>query len=86
MSDLMDRMVLVPVEDIKTRKPRVQHQVVFDSWWVVTPGNEVMFHDGRAPQCNTDKRISEMIRKKMYPECSLLFIEQAYIPNNLSTG
>ena len=46
--------------------------VHIDSWWVVTPDDEILFfkgRDGRAnsPQCNENPKIANAIRDKLYP-------------------
>lgn len=80
----MDAMIakrtkFVSVEDIsKPRSGYVRAHV--NEWWVVTPDNEVMLYEGRSPQCNSNQKIAEMIRNKMYPDCSVVQIEQAFVP------
>lgn len=55
--------------------------VWIDHWWIVCPDRGLTFYwqgpEG-APQCNRDKRITEMIQKSQYPWASIEQIPIVY--------
>jgi hypothetical protein len=72
-----------------------QHYVNY--WWAVHPEKGLAFYNpaergGRrmrrglgAPQCNTDKRISQLVRDESIPwPAEIQLIESAWVPVNIS--
>lgn len=57
-------------------------EVLTNRWWVVHPEHGITFYRMdrryRAPQCNSDERISRHICDKMYPGHDIQFIPAVY--------
>ncbi len=55
--------------------------VWINQWWIVCPERGLTFYkqgpDG-APQCNTDRRVTEMIQKSQYPWATIEKVPIAY--------
>lgn len=79
----------VSLEEVQN--PKDGDQVIKDHWWIVTPENEVLFYIGKkynySPQCNSDKKMTAYMQKKIYPECHIQHIPLAYmrIPREIET-
>ncbi len=71
--------VKMPLETLKT--PSNGKLCYLGSWWCVTPDQCVLFYRG-SPQCNGDERCAESIRARIHPDCTLVFVEVAYIPHD----
>ncbi len=85
MSDHMKNIIYLPKED--ALKPREGHCYV-DRWWTVHPEKGLAFYYPvrykavnrySSPQCNTEERIAEHIRKKLYPDHELEFISAVFV-------
>lgn len=52
-------------------------------WWVYRPGEGLVFakigRDHHAPQCNSNKIITESIRARLYPDHGILYVEVVYL-------
>lgn len=72
-------LVFVPLEAIK--QPR-SGETICDSWWLHRPGQGVAFWANGGdyfPQCNSDKRVADIVLGRVYPEEELLFVPAAYL-------
>ncbi len=60
-------------------------KVLTNRYWVVHSEKGFAFfamdRDFAAPQCNSDQRIAETIRDKMYPDHEVRFAEVVYMGN-----
>jgi hypothetical protein len=73
-----DRYRRIPISEIST--PKHGRTCYANSWWEVTPEDEVLFfvHGGACtPQCNTIKSIVERL---LIPGCTARFLEMVYLP------
>lgn len=62
------------LQDLTTPKPgRI---CMGPHWWAVTDDGCVLFY-GNSPQCNTDRRVVEHVRK----DCTPKLIEMAFVPH-----
>ena len=73
----MTNLESVPIHE--TTKVFNGAQAFCDRWWIVRDGN-ILFHDGYAPQCNSNKEIAERIRDKLYPDADVQFLPVVYRP------
>jgi hypothetical protein len=75
----MARLLAVPLDELAT--PR-DGEVLTDRWWVVRDGG-ALFHQhyghGWSPQCNSDRRVTEMIQAKLYPDDEIMQVPAAYV-------
>lgn len=78
MANNLDKCTRIPIDRATT--PRTGYVCHAASWWVVTPQREILMYRGGSPQCNSDQRIAEMVRKQLYPECSVELLSVVYLP------
>lgn len=71
------KLTFVPV--IELEKPKKEGEYIADSWWIVHPERGAVFVSGY-PQCNTQRRVAEIIQPKMYPWAEIQLIPIAYLP------
>jgi hypothetical protein len=69
------------VEDAE--KPTQGAEVWLDHWWIVDPEKGLIFYHGYAPQCNSDKRITDAIEAKGQFHGEVKQIPIVYIPRHL---
>lgn len=73
--------ILVPLEEVTI--PKEGHEVLMNRWWVTINDKAVIYVGpdscSYSPQCNSVKEITERIIKKIYPECTDVFVPVAYI-------
>lgn len=76
------------VSEEKLTTPFERAKVMLNRWWVIHPEKGILFYApedrhrstrNAAPQCNAKKEIAQHLVDKLYPNCSLIFIEVAYI-------
>jgi len=62
--------------------PKNGYQAVVDSYWEVNEHGQVAVYRTYHPQCNTDKRVTEIVLKKgIVPGATgMVFIPLAFIP------
>lgn len=58
--------------------PRTGMTLITDSWWIKHPTKGLAVWRRSAPQCNTNKLITEKI-SKLYPWCEIEFVPQAHV-------
>jgi len=66
---------MIPVEE--ARRPKNGATVYTDKYWAVQDGC-VLFFRGFAPQCNSNKKLAEMVTTKLYPEAKVKFFDCIY--------
>lgn len=54
-------------------------QVYQDYWWIVNGEGNVLFNKSRSPLCNSNSKIVESIRDKMFPDCEVKQIPVAFL-------
>ena len=61
----------LPLEQA-TSYPQSDCEILSNRWWAHTPGKGLMFHSRNrymmAPQCNSNRAVTDMIVGKMYPD------------------
>jgi hypothetical protein len=79
------RLVFMPFADIEKRSG--PSHVIRDSWWATHPERGLVFYaqgrktlDNASPQCNRDKRITEMLAGKLYPWAEIKFMPVVICP------
>lgn len=75
----MKNLVKTPLKDVTT-PGNGTYRIYKDYWWIVTPDNEIMQYGGRSFQCNANRKVSEAIRDKIYPQCEVRKIPLVFIP------
>jgi len=63
-------------------------KIISNSWWAVDPEKGLIFYHFKdykglgSPQCNTDYRIVEML-KKHNPDCEVKYFDRIFVPIDL---
>jgi hypothetical protein len=79
----MNKQRFVPIEEARVSPGGfVQHYK--NHWWIHVPGKGLMFSGqrGEAPQCNSDRRVAEIIHNKLYPDTELVQIADVYVKDS----
>jgi len=71
----IDKCNKIPIS--KAVVPFTGAQVWVDCYWIVVD-ECLLFYKKTAPQCNSDKRIAELVRNKLYPEAEVRQIPFVY--------
>lgn len=74
-------IIEIPIDGLCT--PR-DGDTLTNRWWVVGETGAFVHkrfpkQRGVSPQCNSDRRVAEVIQRKLYPDAELLFIPVAYV-------
>ena len=72
----MKHMTKIPIE--KATTPFNGAEVLTNRWWSVLDGCIFIYRDV-SPQCNSQKEISEMLTKKLFPGGESVFLPVVYI-------
>lgn len=75
--NMNQRCVKIKVEEAIL--PKDGWTVLTNRWWIVKD-ECVMLFKGWSPQCNSEKKISESIRDKIYPGAVVRFLEAVFVP------
>ncbi len=71
----MTRFQKITIEE--AIKPKDRARVYINKYWSVVNGC-VLFFEGVAPQCNSNKDIAEMVTKKLFPSGQVKFLDIVY--------
>lgn len=74
----------IPVSEITT--PKAGRVCYLASWWTVTPNDEVIMWKGHSPQCHAVESIARYLQEKLWPECSVRFIDVAFVKSGEERG
>jgi hypothetical protein len=73
----------------KATTARDGYLVITNRFWSVCPDRGVIFFKPKptgssygAPQCNSDERLAEDTRKRLYPWAETKFIPAVFVPHN----
>lgn len=72
---MLERCTRISLDKFTT--PEAGDVVMTDRWWIVVDG-DVLFFEGRAPQCNSRQDIAEHLRDKLYPGADVKYIPVGY--------
>lgn len=72
----LDKCTKVPLE--KALKPFDNALVLTDRWWVVVD-NCILFYRGYSPQCNSQKEITELSMRRLYPKAEAVYFPVIYV-------
>lgn len=72
-------LVRYPISKLISHEKKQLVEIYRNQYWIVDKEENVLFARGRHPQCNSDERISKMVRDKLYPEYEIRLIEVAYV-------
>lgn len=77
------RLHFVPIEDAIFPPPGlIEH--LKDRWWIIHPSRGLVFwkphprEDFHAPQCNSNKAVTEHLGEKMYPWAEVRFLPSVF--------
>lgn len=78
-----DNFFYVPIDEAS--KPATG-EVIVNNYWMFHPEKGIMFFYGHGtrpyPQCNPDKKVSEIIKKKpVYEDCDIVHVPSVYMSN-----
>lgn len=95
-----DDYVFLPVEEAVSPRKAGFFLHYVDAWWAVHPEHGLLFYNrkdrrtgrrGRrygSPQCNTDRRIAEMVGRdtagELWPEIEIRQFPSVWVPINIS--
>jgi len=69
------RLSFIPV-DAESPEGEVIHRK--NRWWIVHPEKGLLIWRGFSAQCNSDKRIAESLRDRLYPWAEVRFIPSVF--------
>lgn len=63
----------VPLDEATTATAG-KYRAIVDHWWIYRPGLGIVFAglQSQSPQCNIDRRATEMIQSKLYPDAKII--------------
>jgi hypothetical protein len=71
------RLSYVPLEQLTA--PRTGYTAFVENWWVVHPDRGAAIWRGHAPQCNSDRRVTERLSGRLYPWANVQLVPVAYL-------
>lgn len=78
-NDILKHITKVPIE--KATKPFDGAIVIANRYWIVID-DCILFYRKHSPQCNSQLAVVESIKKRLYPDAEIRFLECVYREHN----